>query len=343
MSLPFLYTALLCLSASFFAWMGTWTVRTLLRATVGGRDPNARDNHTTPTPKGGGLAMMIAMIGFLAVAGLHGGVTLALLLLTLVSFTDDVSGLKPWIRLLAHGIAACLIVFDLPAPVLHGLIPPTLEFPVLVFALVWCMNLTNFMDGIDEITSVHTVSVMLAVIALVAIAPDLRNALAYDSAIIISAVLGFWWFNRHPATIFMGDSGSIPLGALLGWMLLSLVGEGYWVAAACLPAYYLIDSGVTMLKRLASGHKPWEAHSTHAYQKAVRAGHSHCTVAYKVGICNLICGVLALYSVQQPAMALYCLCAAYGVSALLYLVFASSRATASRARAVMAASHEPIH
>jgi UDP-N-acetylmuramyl pentapeptide phosphotransferase/UDP-N-acetylglucosamine-1-phosphate transferase len=279
------------------------------------------------------------MLGFLFVVGLHGGVLVALLLLVCVSFLDDVSEIAPWKRLAVHVVAACVMVLDLPAPVLHGFVPPTLEFPLLVFALVWMMNLTNFMDGIDEITSVHTVTVALVIIVLVTIAPDLRNALAYDSAIIISAVLGFWWFNRHPASIFMGDSGSIPLGALMGWMLLSLVAEGHWVPAAILPAYYVIDSGLTMLKRLATGHRPWEAHSTHAYQCYVRSGRSHTQAAYAVGICNVVGGGLAVYATQQPAIALYCLFAAYGSSALLYLYFASSRVTASRSRALMSAVH----
>jgi UDP-N-acetylmuramyl pentapeptide phosphotransferase/UDP-N-acetylglucosamine-1-phosphate transferase len=318
------YTGILCFSALLFALVGTWGIRTALNMSGAARDPNGRDNHSVPTPKGGGLALMLSVAGFLLVAGVEIYVICGLLALIAVSFIDDVSELSPLTRLIVHIAAACLMVLPLHAPVLHGFIPPMMEFPVLVLMLVWFMNLYNFMDGIDELTCVQTVMMAAGMIGLTMLAPDVRNSLAYDNAIVISAVIGFWYFNRHPATIFMGDSGSIPLGALMGWLLLSLASQGHWEAALILPAYYLTDSGLTMLKRLATGGKPWEAHSEHAYQRYVRSGHSHPATARWVIGCDVIIVVLALSTIIRPELRIVALISAYAVSVALYLFFISA-------------------
>ncbi|MFB0922104.1 MAG: glycosyl transferase, partial [Alphaproteobacteria bacterium] len=83
----------------------------------------------------------------------------------------------------------------------------------------------------------------------------------------------------HPARIFLGDIGSISLGYLLGWLLLSLAVSGHLQAAIILPLYYLVDATLTLLRRLQRGDKVWQAHREHYYQKAVQNGRSHAQVS----------------------------------------------------------------
>ena len=264
---------------------------------------------------------MIAVAGFLTVAGMNMTIIGAIVVLTGLSFADDLIGISPFKRLIVQSIMAFFMVTTLHLPMMHHLLPIQLEVPLLIAIVVWGMNLTNFMDGIDEISCIHTVTVSIGLIALTALLPTLHNSIGYDNAIMLSAVLGFWFFNRHPASIFMGDSGSIPLGALTSWFLLSLASQGYWVEALILPAYYLVDSGLTMVLRLITGHKPWEAHSSHAYQKYVRSGHSHRSAAYIVGTCNLVGISMAMMCAVKPEHALHYLIATYGLAFVLYLYF----------------------
>lgn len=326
------YIIIICLSTLFFSGIGTLSIRQFARMFEAGRTPNARDNHTIPTPKGGGLAVMIAIISFLCVVGANGYMLLALILLTAVSFIDDIRELTPLTRVMCHAIAAAIMVAQLPNPIITAL-PYPIEYILLTLLMVWCINLYNFMDGIDEITSLTTCFIMVGLICITLLHPLLPNSFLYDSMIVISGIVGFWYFNRHPATIFLGDSGSIALGGLVGWLLLSLAAQGMWMQALMLPSYYVIDSGITMIKRLAAGHKPWEAHSTHAYQLCVRAGNSHTyttrilALSYAANVSAVV--VSSHYAQYTP----YCVLASYIIALITFIYFSnysSSRPTTLR-------------
>jgi UDP-N-acetylmuramyl pentapeptide phosphotransferase/UDP-N-acetylglucosamine-1-phosphate transferase len=331
------YIIIICFSTLLFSAVGTLCIRQLAVMLEAGRTPNDRDNHNRPTPKGGGLAVMIAIIGFLSVVGMNADVLFALLLLTCVSFIDDLHELSPITRLVFHGIAAGIIVAQLPDALMGEIVPYEVEYTLLTLLMVWFINLYNFMDGIDEITSLSTVFTMLGIICITLLHPLLPNALLYDSLIITSGIVGFWYFNRHPATIFLGDSGSIPLGGLVGWLLLSLAAHDMWMQALMLPSYYLIDSGITMAKRLAAGHKPWEAHSTHAYQRFVRAGNSHSHTTRLLALCYAVNVTLMVFSSHYAVYAPYCLIASYALAILMFLYF-SSKPTSNSSSSAYASS-----
>jgi UDP-N-acetylmuramyl pentapeptide phosphotransferase/UDP-N-acetylglucosamine-1-phosphate transferase len=317
------YTIILCLSAFTLSVIGTLGMRSLLRMLDSSSEPGERDNHSQPTPSAGGVAMVISITGFLMVAGLPGNVVLAITILLAVSLWDDMIGLSPLLRLVAHITAAILLLSTLNIPPLVPHVPVFVVKALLVLALVWFMNLYNFMDGIDEITSLETVTIAALVVGLALIEPSLSKGYAYDGLIITSGVLGFWLFNRHPASIFMGDSGSIPLGALTGWLLLSVALAGYWPAVLIVTSYYLIDSGFTLLRRILTGHKPWQAHSEHAYQRFVRAGHSHRKATRHLLLLNLLLLTLATGTLYMPHHMPFFIVAAYVISALIYIYFSS--------------------
>ncbi|MDH3702467.1 MAG: glycosyl transferase, partial [Alphaproteobacteria bacterium] len=118
------------------------------------------------------------------------------------------------------------------------------------------------------------------------------------------AALGFLRFNWHPARIFLGDVGSVPLGYLLGWLLLQAAAAGYWAPALILPLYYLADATITLLRRAARREKVWQAHREHFYQRAVQNGRSHARVSLAVLAANVVLAALALVAVAQPVIAL---------------------------------------
>ena len=166
---------------------------------------------------------------------------------------------------------------------------------------VWFINLYNFMDGIDGITGVETAAIGLgvALLALVGATPDLAAAAA-----IAAAGLGFLVWNWHPARIFMGDAGSVPLGFLLGWLLLALAARGAWAPALILPGYYLADATLTLIARTLAGERIWQAHRRHFYQRAVRGGASHAAVVLRVAAADILLIVLAVAALTRPWLAL---------------------------------------
>ena len=104
------------------------------------------------------------------------------------------------------------------------------------------------------------------------------------AALTAAAALGFLVWNWHPARVFLGDVGSVPLGFLVGWLLLELMARGAWAAAIILPSYYATDATLTLVRRLLRGEKIWQAHKEHFYQRAVQAGRSHAQVSAAVGL-----------------------------------------------------------
>src|SRR5581483_10922484 len=139
------------------------------------------------------------------------------------------------------------------------------------------VNLFNFMDGIDGITGVETTAIGLGTAMAAALIGDGdRATLALCAA---AAGLAFLRWNWHPAKLFLGDVGSVPLGYLLAWLLLNLAIRGLWAPALILPLYYLADATLTLLGRAVRGERLWQAHRRHFYQRALGADGNHAAVA----------------------------------------------------------------
>jgi UDP-N-acetylmuramyl pentapeptide phosphotransferase/UDP-N-acetylglucosamine-1-phosphate transferase len=121
-------------------------------------------------------------------------------------------------------------------------------------------------------------------------------------AALLGAMLGFAPFNKPVAKLFLGDVGSLPIGLLVGWMLLKLAAMGALAAAVLLPLYYLADATITLLRRLARSERVWEAHRHHFYQQAIdRNGFSVTAVVAHVFILNVVLAGLALATILWPA------------------------------------------
>lgn len=265
--------------------------------------PNARSSHREPTPQGGGIAVIAAMTIVLTAAAIvvpsliEAPHQLAIvfgciIVLGAVGATDDIRPMAPLPRLLVQAVAAAVVLGMLPRD-LHvvPLLPWWIERALLFVALLWFVNLVNFMDGIDWMTVAEVVPISAALVLF-----GLMGALPHDATFVAlalcGATIGFAPFNRPIARLFLGDVGSLPIGLLLGWLLI-LLADKHLVAALLLPLYYLTDSTITLVRRFVRGEKITQAHRTHFYQRATDGGLTVLAIVSRVFIVNVALVLMA--------------------------------------------------
>jgi UDP-N-acetylmuramyl pentapeptide phosphotransferase/UDP-N-acetylglucosamine-1-phosphate transferase len=165
----------------------------------------------------------------------------------------------------------------------------------MAVAMLWFINLFNFMDGIDWMTAAETVPVTagLVVIGSLGALPPSETIIAIA---LCGAVVGFAPLNRPVAKLFLGDVGSLAIGLLVGWLLLSVAGRGHIAAALLLPLYYVADATLTLLRRIARREPIWLAHRTHFYQRAT-AGLTVMAIVGRVFAVNIVLAALALTTI----------------------------------------------
>ncbi|MFI3197119.1 MAG: glycosyltransferase family 4 protein [Methylococcaceae bacterium] len=269
--------------------------------------PNARSSHSVPTPRGGGLSIvMVFLLGLpvLSALGVLATNTLWALVgagvwVALVGFLDDHGHIPARWRLLAHFIGAAWGLYGLGGlPPLVFSLPTSLDVYSIdlgwagqilgLFYLVWLLNLYNFMDGIDGLASIEAITVCLGGALLYLLGSE-TGGLWVTPVLLAMTVAGFLFWNFPPARIFMGDAGSGFLGMVLG--LFSI--QAAWIAPQffwswlILLGVFIVDASWTLARRFLNGEKVYEAHRSHAYQKASRYYRSHKTVSLVIGVINV--------------------------------------------------------
>jgi len=279
--------------------------------------PTARGLHVTPTPQGGGLAIMLAVAAVSVGGALWIGAPLAaapgaaaLLVgacaLAALGAADDIRPLSAKARLLIQFAAAAALVWTTPAPFVAALGEAAAPF-WLAFAavgLVWFVNLTNFMDGMDGMTVVG-----LGAPALFAALANLLGrgdaAVGFVCLAAVGGLIGFFPFNAPRARLFLGDVGSLSLGLIVGAALLRLAAAGHPIPALIAPLYYLADATITLGQRAARGENLAQAHRSHFYQRAVTGGMSAWGVLARVGALNIaLAGLAGVALVVNPKLQL---------------------------------------
>lgn len=269
--------------------------------------PNARSSHQLPTPRGGGLAIVIVfLVGLLSLFALDllSSATLGSLLgagaiIAITGFLDDHGHIAARWRLLVHFSAASwglyclggLPPLSLPGPGFDGVAVELggLGQVLAVLYLVWLLNLYNFMDGIDGLASIEAITVSLSAALLYALQTEV-SVLWIAPVLLAITVSGFLVWNFPPAKIFMGDAGSGFLGIVLG--LLSI--QAAWLDSSflwswlILLAVFITDATWSLFRRLLRGDKVYEAHCSHAYQYAARCYGSHKKVSLAVAVINVV-------------------------------------------------------
>jgi UDP-N-acetylmuramyl pentapeptide phosphotransferase/UDP-N-acetylglucosamine-1-phosphate transferase len=273
--------------------------------------PNARSSHHEPTPQGGGIAVIVStFVVTVGYVGVLGGLDAssarevltalaAAILIAVVGGIDDLRPLPIAPRLVLQTLAIAAMIAALPADArIVASLPWWVERFCLALALLWLVNLANFMDGIDWMTVAEVVP-LTATVALLGIWGIIARPSTTLAFALLGAMLGFAPFNRPVARLFLGDVGSLPIGLLLGWLLLQLAREGEIAAALLLPLYYLADATFTLVRRMVAREPFWQAHRSHFYQRACDLGFSVVEIVGRVFAVNLLLAGLALLTVAR--------------------------------------------
>lgn len=296
--------------------------------------PNRRSSHKAPTPRGGGVSIVVSVLAALAVLKTAGTLPpsffWALLgagaWTALVGWFDDCGEVPAAARLAGHFIGTLWALFWL------GGMPPLLVFGhtvdlgwsghvAAVFYLVWMLNLYNFMDGIDGIAGIEVVTVCVGAVVLCFVSPG-PDFLLVVPALLAAAAAGFLYWNFPRARIFMGDTGSGFLGIVIGVLAIQAgwAAPGLFWGWLILTGAFVVDATVTLVRRALGGEKVYRAHRSHAYQRAaIRVG-SHWPVSLAYGAVNLFWLLpMAVLSVLWPGWGPALLAAAW--APMVFLCF----------------------
>ena len=288
--------------------------------------PGRRRLHRAPTPRGGGVGIVLAALVVVLIPATRGawGLTPALgrawmigtLLVAAAGFADDHRHLPAWLRLLTHLAAALLLAIALGPPTSFAA-EPLLWRAGALLATVWSINLHNFMDGSNGLLALQAVFVLAAIAALT-FAGDVPD-LALVALILAATMLGFLPFNFPRARVFMGDVGSGTLGFLIAAVALTAIARGALgiAEAVVVVSAFAVDASCTLLSRLLRGRRWYRPHREHLYQWIARVSHSHVRAAAFYAAWNLLLVAPALLLMRaRPAWA-WPLAAAVLITAML--------------------------
>lgn len=280
--------------------------------------PNERSSHTIPTPRGGGLVFIILWLAFLCVCVLFKSISLMLFLtfflgssiVAVISYIDDNYSLKASLRLLFQSLAAILALIFIGRinSLDFGFFNISLVWMIMLLlflAIVWSINLFNFMDGLDGFSTMEA----LFVLSIGGILIYLKGGyeLAYILWALIAVLLGFLCWNWPKAKIFMGDVGSATLGLII--MVAGILAQKYYqipfILWLMLYGVFLFDATVTLVRRILRKEQLYLAHRNHAYQRLNQGGWSHKQVLFGLVTVNIIIGFLVLLAYKYPTLMVY--------------------------------------
>ncbi|WP_026706962.1 UDP-GlcNAc--UDP-phosphate GlcNAc-1-phosphate transferase [Flavobacterium frigidarium] len=254
--------------------------------------PNNRSSHTAVTLRGGGIIFPIAIIIAFILGYCSLWVTIAVSIVALVSFIDDIRPLSQLPRFTTHLIAVCLICYDL------NLFTQALWLlPIIFILMIGWINAFNFMDGINGITVLYALSAIIAFSLL-----DVNESSVPLLMTMGLSCIAFGIFNlRKKAKTFAGDVGSISMAVFLGYFMIKTILDTNQIGFLLFFAVYGIDAVITIVKRLKKKENIFEAHRSHLYQYlANEMKYSHLIVAVGYAVTQLLfnLGLIYLHSIN---------------------------------------------
>lgn len=269
--------------------------------------PNVRSSHDKPTPRGGGVGILVGIVAASIIYGMRTNDLIpewpfwaGLLLVASVGFLDDVIGGVNLLFRLSVQLSSALLIFLYYGGLKRLPLPPPFNFSLGIFSFVisilWFLaviNFFNFMDGIDGLAGTQ------ALITAATLAFLRHGELAWIGCVVAGSSLGFLLFNWQPAKLFMGDVGSYSLAYIFASIpflpssiacqnTTMLVGLSLWM--------FLSDATFTLIRRLVSGERIWEAHRSHLYQRLAKSGIPHSKVSLLIGAFSIMISVVAFYA-----------------------------------------------
>ena len=275
--------------------------------------PNQRSSHVAPTPRGGGIAIILVIVASsLWMSRSHKDqlmwvAPLVAVLVGIISLVDDVRGVSAGVRFATHIGGALVLIWGLGFTISVGpmaVLAEQLQLPlplIILLMMLWLVGYTNafnFMDGINGIagTQAGVSAFAMAAVAGVSIG-RWDSAPVMVSLAVSGAALGFLPHNFPKARMFMGDVGSAPLGLLLSFLVLWICREHsfhLFIPLAMIHANFILDTSVTLLRRIARGDRWLDSHREHFYQRLVRAGFSHTAVTSCEGFLLIMVSIISV-------------------------------------------------
>ncbi len=308
--MPIIIVSLILLACS---WWLTGAVRRYALTSQLVDVPNERSSHTRVTPSGGGLAIVFVFIASIALLlGLQQielPLALAIIggggMIAAIGYIDDRRDISPQVRIIVHFAATLWLVALVQGSPTLNLGPFQIDtawlvYPIEIIGIMWCINLYNFMDGIDGLAGGQAIFVGIAG-AVLFILSGSNSVFGLVSWLLAIASIGFLLWNYPPARIFMGDVGSGFLGFIIAGLIVISIHQTdipvlSWVI---LMAAFVVDSTFTLLRRMLRGEKWYSAHRSHAYQHATQRFQKHSTVTLWMMIINVVwlmpLAILTLY------------------------------------------------
>ncbi len=269
--------------------------------------PNERSSHTMPTPKGGGLAIMVAFYGALSVLYFQDQLEsrlffalLSALPVVLVSLVDDLYPLSARVRFAVQLLSAFAALYFLGGVDTLNLALFSLSGIwvnlLALLGILWMTNLYNFLDGIDGYAGSQALFAGAAAYLL----------FGSETALLLAiAAAGFLLFNWHKASIFMGDVGSAPLGFIFAVFMLYDAASTHFLGWLMLLSLFWFDATLTLLRRAKRGEKLSQAHKKHAYQRLNQAGYSHSRVVISAMSINFLIGIALYFTPEKSYLYLF--------------------------------------
>jgi UDP-N-acetylmuramyl pentapeptide phosphotransferase/UDP-N-acetylglucosamine-1-phosphate transferase len=266
--------------------------------------PNERSSHAVPTPRNGGISILAGVVAGATASGALAeramfATLVGALVIALLGDLDERFSLPTLLRLAVQsGAAAAILLIAAPIgkvtpfpslPLLLGMF----AFPISLFWIAGLMNGYNFMDGLNGIASLEAIVCGAALAVML-----FRNGDVAGAALCVAvacAAAGFLPWNLPSGSIFMGDTGSAPLGFLLAVLVVRATNRDVSFLAAMLPLMpFVSDTSLTLLRRLSHRENVFSAHRTHYYQRLQRSGLSHAAVTMLWGGMAAVCSVVAI-------------------------------------------------
>ena len=305
----------MAIGSGFVCWLSIRIVLKNHRSLLALDVPNQRSLHSEPIPRGGGIVIAgVLVLVSIALMPLFSGLERDLIAfgisataLSILGWLDDQGNIRIDTKLIVE-CAVSIIALWLIKPGTNIQLfsdkfvelTPLIVFPMTIIGLIWITNVYNFMDGIDGLVTSQVILSSIVIAGWLTFYGDVGVALFCLA--LGGAGVGFLFFNWSPAKVFLGDAGSLTFGAVLGLLAVYgiLVHQMPVTAFVLLYGIFLIDTLVTMIRRILGGERWWEAHSTHFYQRLVRTGVSHqrvCVLAILGSVGLAIFGTLEILSI----------------------------------------------
>jgi UDP-N-acetylmuramyl pentapeptide phosphotransferase/UDP-N-acetylglucosamine-1-phosphate transferase len=274
--------------------------------------PNHRSSHLIPTIRGGGILFPIAVLIAFFLGNASWAITLAIMLVGIVSFIDDIRPLSRLVRFITHVFAFLLVGYDL-----NLFIETLWILPIVLVLFIGWVNAFNFMDGINGITVLYALTAIISFSSL----PFNQTSLPLLTTMGLSCLV-FGFFNiRVKAKSFAGDVGSISMALFLGYFMIKTIVSSGQMGYILFFALYGIDAVFTILNRIRKRENIFEPHRSHLYQYlANECGYSHIIIAIIYSVIQLMINIFVIYLEGKGSLQLFTIFSLLIVLALIYLM-----------------------